>query len=376
MGCLISRPQFDKEFNLGEKVGSGHFADVHICREKGTHVRYAVKIIDKEHLLNSDALEDEVEVLRKVENHRNVLNLYKTYENRHAFFIITDYCAGGDLFGRIVDEGHCSEQRAVDIMYQLASAIQHIHNCGVTHRDLKPENILLTTEDRNARIKVADFGLSKIKKGGNEIMRTFCGTWAYCAPEVIQRKPYTNLVDNWTLGVLMYIVLCGYHPFDMFGDAAEAELLQKIEGCDYDFKDDAWDHVSEEAQEIVSRLIVKDPDERMTTQELLETNWINGKVNVKNETNEKALKHLSTLVSIRKQIRVTGLTTLAAGKFKTNLKKFRRKSASEKSSSQSQSPSDKKKSDLSEINANKNAKVAWNQIVPITDNKKVEESEP
>lgn len=363
MGCFASKSTFEKAFEVGKVVGSGHFAEVALCVEKKTKNQYAAKIINKEHLVNTDLLVEEVDILKKVRDHPNVLNLYQTYENDESFYIITEYCSGGDLFGRIVDEGHCSEQRTVDIMYQLVSAIEHIHKCGVTHRDLKPENILLESTGRNARIKVADFGLSKLRTSGDSIMKTVCGTWAYCAPEVIRKKYYDQTVDNWTLGVLMYVILCGYHPFDMYGDSPEADLMKRIEKVEYDFDDEVWLEITQDAQDIITKLLQSTPKRRMTCTELLETPWINGKIDVKNATNEKALKNLEALVNIRRAIRITGFTTLAAGKLKQKLRKNQSMRKKKKEEDEKKKEENEKKNNNSSEKESDDQKKAWSEIV-------------
>jgi len=320
MGCCYSRNTFGAKYDLGKNIGSGHFADVFVCTKKSNKCQYAVKIINKKHLVNTALLEDEVEILKRVGEHENILTLEETFDSKEEFYLVTEYCAGGDLFSRIVEMGSSSEKDCSNIMKQLVSAIHHIHDCGVTHRDLKPENILLTSNNKEAIIKVADFGLSKIKHEGDKVMRTVCGTWAYCAPEVIKRESYNYLVDNWTLGILMFVILAGYHPFDMYGDAPEAMLMKKIEAVQYDFDDDAWDDVSSHAKKIIQNLLQKDPSKRMSTQEFLKTDWANGRCKMNTKANERALQNLSKLVELRKKIKVTFLTTKMVGKFKAKLK--------------------------------------------------------
>jgi len=320
MGCFWSRNTFGAKYDLGEKIGSGHFADVFTCTKKSSGMKYAVKIIAKKHLVNTALLEDEVEILKRVGEHENILKMEETFDSKEEFYLVTEFCQGGDLFSRIVESGTSSEADCCKIMRQLVSAIQHIHDCGVTHRDLKPENILLLTKDKHATIKVADFGLSKIKHEGDKVMRTVCGTWAYCAPEVIKRESYTYLVDNWTIGILMFVILAGYHPFDMYGDAPEAELMKRIEAIKYDFDDDVWDDISCHAKTIIKNLLQKDPKKRMTTQAFLASDWANGRCQLNEKTNERALENLKKIVDIRKKIKVTFLTTKMVGKFKSKLK--------------------------------------------------------
>uniref|UniRef100_A0A6A7G4F7 Calcium/calmodulin-dependent protein kinase type IV isoform X1 n=1 Tax=Hirondellea gigas TaxID=1518452 RepID=A0A6A7G4F7_9CRUS len=311
-GCSSTgrtRRRFNNLFRLDERLGVGHFSTVYACTEISTGKRFAVKVM-KRSLVNAVALRDEVAVLRRVGDHPNVVALHDVFDDTDGFRIVMDYCSGGDLFSRIIAEGESSEKRTSEIIFQLASALQHIHACGITHRDLKPENILLTSKDVNANIKVGDFGLSTIIQDKSGLMKTVCGTWAYCAPEVIRRVEYTLAVDIWTLGLLMFILLSGYHPFDLFGDLNEAELITKIQSCDYNFDDPIWDDVSAAAKDIISNLLQVAPEKRMSLEKLLETDWILGR-GVPQAPRTKLIDRLQQF----KNFRVTVLASVATAKF-------------------------------------------------------------
>jgi len=224
-----------------------------------------------------DVVRKEIRILETVGNHPNIVSLLDVQEDHRHYYLIMEYCPGGDLFSKIVSVGNYSEKQAQKACQQLASALIWIHEKGVTHRDLKPENILLATDSLESDIKVADFGLSKLMKPNQEIMKTVCGTWAYCAPEVLERKEYKQEVDCWTLGVLMFILLSGYHPFDVFGDLTEPDLMRKIKKCEYDFEDQVWNTVSQDAKDLIGKLLQTDPTKRMTLTEYLNSAWITGK---------------------------------------------------------------------------------------------------
>jgi hypothetical protein len=230
-------------------LGNGHFARVQLATDRVTGVQVAVKSIDKKEMVkNRVIVEAELNILRRLGHHRHVVSMLDYYEDERCFFIVMEYCQGGTLFSKIVEQGKYTELQAVRCCRQIAEALQYIHSCGITHRDLKPENILLTDNGVDADIKLADFGLSKILNAANDVMHTVCGTWAYCAPEVISHQSYTSRVDNWTLGVLMFILLCGYHPFDCYGDLSEPELLDKIMRVEYEFDDPVWEDVTAAAK--------------------------------------------------------------------------------------------------------------------------------
>ncbi|CEP00998.1 unnamed protein product (mitochondrion) [Plasmodiophora brassicae] len=275
---VVVTSTFESMYEIGAELGKGHFAVVHACVHVGTGVKYAVKVINKRRVTNPMSMREEVTVLRKVGRHPYCIELVDVFEDDSNFYLVMELCTGGDLFSRIVDYGSYSEMDASRTLFQLATALDHIHQQGITHRDLKPENILLLNSTPDSDLKVGDFGLSKIVEGGpSVVMKTICGTWAYCAPEVIEQKPYTSLVDNWTLGVLMFILLSGYHPFDDFGDLPEPELLERIVSCDYSFNDPVWSDISEQPKQMIRALLKIVPEERMSLADFLASPWIQGK---------------------------------------------------------------------------------------------------
>lgn len=208
-----------------------------------------------------------------------------------------------------------------------------MHSHGITHRDLKPENILLTTQKEDTcDMKLADFGLSKMLNDGEAVMETICGTWAYCAPEIIENKPYTTAVDNWTLGILMYIMVSGYHPFDIYGEKPQAQLLRDIRDVNYNFDDEVWEYVSEPAKEIIRRLMTYDPQQRMTLEEFRNSRWMKsgGKAagfemtdEAKIALEQAAKKNMKEFNTNRVNWQVTMGTLKAAGTFKKKLRSMR-----------------------------------------------------
>lgn len=306
-------------YDIKELLGKGHFAKVRKVVHRTNGKDYAVKIIDKKDLLKTTAVvKAEIEILKRVGAHPNIVSLVDHFEGEDEYYLVMELCKGGDLFTKIVSEGKYSEKRAVRCCKQLASALQWIHKQGITHRDLKPENILLTSDSIDADIKVADFGLSKLMKGHQHFMRTVCGTWAYCAPEVISRKPYTQAVDAWTLGVLMFILLSGYHPFDVYGEMPEPQLLKKIKDCDYDFEDDVWTNVGNNAKDLIRGLLQLDPEKRMTIDQYLASPWIMGE-GVKDKQLKLVVDRLSKFNDARKKFRALVLAKLVAGKFRASI---------------------------------------------------------
>ncbi|OCT65497.1 hypothetical protein XELAEV_180417364mg, partial [Xenopus laevis] len=147
---------------------------------------------------------------------------------------------GGELFDRIIERGYYTEKDASQLIRQVLDAVQYLHNMGIVHRDLKPENLLYATPFEDSKIMISDFGLSKIEDGG--MMATACGTPGYVAPELLEQKPYGKAVDVWAIGVISYILLCGYPPFY---DENDSELFNQILKAEYEFDSPYWDDISE-----------------------------------------------------------------------------------------------------------------------------------
>jgi len=208
--------------------------------------------------------------MKKV-NHPNILKLYEVFVEEESFYLVMELVPGKELFERIIDRGQYSERHASNIIHQIVSAVDYLHSNGIAHRDLKPENLLSSGDDENEVIKIIDFGLSK--KFGDEQLVTSVGSPGYVAPEVLTETSYDKSVDMWSVGVILYILLCGFPPF--FADTS-TELFKRIIDVKYDFDDPAWDDVSEAPKEIIRKLLVKDPSQRMTASQLAEHPWVKG----------------------------------------------------------------------------------------------------
>lgn len=169
-----------------------------------------------------DKIKEEIRILSKLD-HPNICKYYETYESPKHFYLIMEYCGGGDLFDEITQkENEMTENKAAEIMKKLILAINHCHSLNIAHRDLKPENIMYTEDGKD--IKIIDFGLSKLVPNKNDPMKTLVGTPYYVAPEVLDGI-YGFECDCWSLGVIMYTLLSGYLPF--YG-TSPAEVFDRI----------------------------------------------------------------------------------------------------------------------------------------------------
>uniref|UniRef100_A0AAX7UFW7 Protein kinase domain-containing protein n=1 Tax=Astatotilapia calliptera TaxID=8154 RepID=A0AAX7UFW7_ASTCA len=247
----------------------GSFSEVFMVREKKTGKMYALKCLKKKHLAHSN-LENEINVLRRIK-HDNVVGLEDFYESRTHYYLVMQLVSGGELFDRILDKGVYTEKDASKVIKQVLQAVSYLHENSIVHRDLKPENLLYYNTDENAKIMVSDFGLSKTLEHG--VMSTACGTPGYVAPEVLAQKPYSKAVDCWSIGVITYILLCGYPPFF---EENEKRLFSKIMRAEYAFHSPFWDDISESAKEFIKNMMEKNPTKRFTTEQALRHPWIVG----------------------------------------------------------------------------------------------------
>ncbi|KAL3673171.1 hypothetical protein V7S43_002465 [Phytophthora oleae] len=259
-----------------ELIGRGHYATVCRGRCRRTGRAVAIKKI-KRFLTDPKRLRAEITALRRVKQHPNIVELIDVFETTREVHLVLELCTGGELFERLADKGAYSEADCVRHVRDMARAVQYLHECGIVHRDLKPENILLSTPDDNeAVVKVADFGLAKVFAGTN--LKTKCGTWGYSAPEMISGSGsvfgYDDKVDSWSLGTILYILLCGYHPFDPEGERSDNEMIASIKACSFEFDDDGWGSISDGAKDLVRHLLVLDPDHRFSMEQVLEHPWI------------------------------------------------------------------------------------------------------
>lgn len=207
-------------------------------------------------------------------DHPNCVKLFEMFESSKKVYMVLELLTGGELFDRIVSKGSYSEAEAAHLVKDVTEAIQYCHSQSVVHRDLKPENLIYLSDKADSVIKITDFGLAKYRKEKNATMSTACGTPGYVAPEVLKGQPYDHEVDVWSLGVILYILLCGFPPFYHESTAA---LYKQIKKGKYDFPSPYWDDISDEAKSLVRGMLTVDPNKRLTTQAILDHPWITTK---------------------------------------------------------------------------------------------------
>jgi calcium-dependent protein kinase len=226
-----------------------------------TKVWYAIKSIRKS-IVKIEVLKQELDILMEVK-HPNIIRLIEVHEDEKYIHLIMELCTGGALFDRIVtrtteDRGPFLEQDAAKLVRDTLSAIAYCHDVKhIVHRDLKPENFLYLSPAEDSPIKIIDFGLSRHDTTSG-IMTTKVGTPYYVSPEVLDCV-YTKSCDIWSIGVITYVLLCGYPPFEGFSDK---EIFDKIRIGRFDFPSPEWDHISQDAKDFIKSLLKKNPSER------------------------------------------------------------------------------------------------------------------
>lgn len=275
----------EEKYHLKEMLGTGAFSEVRLAESKDKPGQlYAVKIIDKKALKGKeDSLENEIMILRKLK-HSNIVQLLETFEDKNKVYLIMELVTGGELFDRIVEKGSYTEKDAAHLIRQVLEAVDYMHQQGVVHRDLKPENLLYFSPDKDSKIMISDFGLSKMEDGG--IMATACGTPGYVAPEVLAQKPYGKAIDVWSIGVISYILLCGYPPFY---DENDVNLFAQILKGEFEFDAPYWDEISDSAKDFIRNLICVNVEKRFSCRQALAHPWISG--------NEASSKNIHGTVS-------------------------------------------------------------------------------
>lgn len=268
----ISRESLYNNYRELKKLGSGAFAQVFLCEHIPTGTNRAVKIIHKSGLSNQqrDPIYQlkEIQILKSLD-HPNILKCYEIFEDDEKYYVATEYCSGGDLFGEILKMKKFSEAQAAEVMFQLLSALTYCHEKNVIHRDLKPENILLLGEENGFTLKVADFGSSCILDTDRKLSGCF-GSAYYVAPEVLKNN-YNEKCDIWSLGVIMYILVTGRPPYS--GRDTES-ILEQVRTNPLVITPFKVLGLSDQSVDLLKLLLVLQPEQRINAKEAVQHPWI------------------------------------------------------------------------------------------------------
>ncbi|KAF7664900.1 hypothetical protein LDENG_00160760 [Lucifuga dentata] len=276
-GSEVTLADIESCYDIGRVVGDGNFAVVRECRHRVNGQTLAVKIIERSKLIGREhMMQNELSLLGSL-RHPRVVQLF-TYHHTHTHsYLVMEFVSGGDLFEAIAEQGKFPEAEAGLMVSDVSEALSYIHGKSIVHRDLKPENLLIEhTADGSSRLKLGDFGLAMVV---TEPVFTICGTPTYVAPEILAETGYGIGVDVWALGVILYILLCGFPPFRS-RDRDQEELFQLIKQAQLHFLSPYWDPISEDARGLVRALLQPDPTVRLSAEQTLLHPWVKAMASV------------------------------------------------------------------------------------------------
>lgn len=258
----------NSEYSLGLEIGSGTYGKVFICQNIQSQIVRAVKLINKNRIKDYETFTNEFNILKDLD-HPNIVNIIETFETDKLCYVVLEHCSGGELFEKLCKIRRFTEKSAAKVMKSLISAVMYCHNHGVCHRDLKPENCLFLNDSEDSDIKIIDFGLSS-HITEVDVLHDVIGTPYYIAPEMLSGN-YSKVVDCWSLGVILYMLLAGTPPFN--GKTNE-EILMNVYSGSFTFRPKAFKTVSNSAKDLIARLLTKDPLYRITAQQAYLHPWI------------------------------------------------------------------------------------------------------
>jgi serine/threonine protein kinase len=252
------------DFEIGKPLGQGKFGRVYLAREKKTKFVVALKQMSKKQLQRAHF---EVQLRREIEiqshlRHPNILRMYGYFYDENHVYLILEYCVGGELYKKLREKKRFDEKRSARMLLQLSHALGCCHSKRIFHRDIKPENLLI---GKNGEIKLSDFGWSVHAISSRR--NTMCGTLDYLPPEMVKNQKHDEKVDIWSLGILLYEFLVGNPPFE---GATEQATYERIKSVDLKFPP----FVSLDAQDLILKLLVSDPNKRISLDEVKNHKWI------------------------------------------------------------------------------------------------------
>ncbi|KAL3043910.1 hypothetical protein OYC64_003707 [Pagothenia borchgrevinki] len=270
-GSDVTLADIERCYEIGRAVGDGNFAVVRECRRRDNGQILAVKIVERSKLIGREhMMQNELSLLGSL-RHPRIVRLFAHHHTHTHSYLLMEMVSGGDLFEAISERGTFPESETGLMVSDVSGALNYIHCKSIVHRDLKPENLLIERVASGiCRLKLGDFGLAMVV---TEPVFTICGTPTYVAPEILCETGYGVAVDVWALGVILYVLLCGFPPFRS-RDRDQEELFQLIKQGQLHFLPPYWDPISEEAKGLVRALLQPDPAVRLTAEQTLLHPWV------------------------------------------------------------------------------------------------------
>ncbi|TRY70455.1 hypothetical protein TCAL_02386 [Tigriopus californicus] len=263
-----------EDYSISTNVlGLGINGKVVECTEKKSGNKYALKVLKD----NSKARR-EIDLHWRASNCKHIVQIKDVYENTYngqkCLLVVMECMEGGELFQRIQEKQAFNEREAAELMKDICIAVKYLHDLNIAHRDLKPENLLYSSKGNFGILKLTDFGFAK-ETLSRDTLQTPCYTPYYVAPEVLGPEKYDKCCDIWSLGVIMYILLCGFPPFySNHGLAISPGMKKRIRSGQYEFPKPEWANVSQDAKDLIRGMLKTDPQERLSIDEVIKNKWI------------------------------------------------------------------------------------------------------
>uniref|UniRef100_A0A3Q3XCE0 Protein kinase domain-containing protein n=1 Tax=Mola mola TaxID=94237 RepID=A0A3Q3XCE0_MOLML len=305
----VTLEDIERCYDIGRAVGDGNFAVVRECRRRDNVQTLAVKIVERSKLIGREhMMQNELSLLGSL-CHPRIVRLFAHHHTHTHSYLVMELVGGGDLFDAISEKGRFSESEAGLMVSDVSEALNYIHCKSIVHRDVKPENLLVSDV-----LKLGDFGLAMVV---TEPVFTICGTPTYVAPEILCETGYGVAVDVWALGVILYILLCGFPPFRS-KERDQEELFQLIKQGHFHFLSPYWDPISE-ARGLVTALLQPDPTMRLTAEQTWLHPWVTAMASicrqraVPEKMADKTLGHTNRQAeSIQKELSTSSEATAGA----------------------------------------------------------------
>lgn len=279
-------------FDMKKEIGRGRFGTVYLCNCRKTGVKFAAKFINTKRKLERRNVEREIEIMKTLHEKKpclKLIQLYDAFDMKTEMALILEIVDGGELFERVInDDFVLTEKACVVIVKQICMAVEYIHSKNILHLDMKPENILCLSWAGN-RVKICDFGLAR-KYDPRKKLQVLFGTPEFVAPEVVNFEPISFGTDMWSVGVICYVLLSGLSPFMGHNFV---ETMTNVTKNQYDFDDEAFDDVSDQAINFIKSLLILDKSERLTSTQCLRHDWIRKPL----QPSTRARRRRSTTVS-------------------------------------------------------------------------------
>mmetsp|Transcript_57394 Transcript_57394/g.166666 ORF Transcript_57394/g.166666 Transcript_57394/m.166666 type:complete len:545 (-) Transcript_57394:205-1839(-) len=256
-------------YEVQKQIGQGSYGNVSLAKHKVTDDVRAVKMISKGSTTSTEALRLEIAIMKAMD-HPNIIKLFETFVDRKATYMVMELAGGGELFDRIVEAQHFSEATASIVMEQILRAVWYMQSHDIAHRDLKPENFLFATRDPipGNTLKLIDFGCACPSEPGR-LLKSKVGTAMYMAPQVVVGR-YDKMCDVWSAGVILFVLLSGRAP--IMGPSTR-ETLARVRDGRWRFDGESWDRVSDDAKELITALMTRNPKERITPEAAMHHAW-------------------------------------------------------------------------------------------------------